>query len=123
MYSHIVAFGDSLSDNGSNTSYIPGVGAVFGNDRYGFGIASNGDVWVENLALTMGASLDDRAYCGATTADLPVGLKWQAIQYLADLSDASFASAVTPVSDNTLYTLWVGGEMILVQGFRLFKLL
>jgi len=56
-YSSIVAFGDSLSDNGH------------AEDGYGFGIFSNGDVWVEYLADSnnLNCTLYDYAYGGAKT--------------------------------------------------------
>jgi hypothetical protein len=50
-YSHLVSFGDSLSDNGNS-------------DGYGFGVYSNGPVWVDYLADDLDVDLLDMAYGG-----------------------------------------------------------
>jgi hypothetical protein len=62
----IIAFGDSLSDNGPE-------------DGYGFGVASNGPVWLDYLADSMrDVELEDRALCGAqTTGPGPIGMDQQ----------------------------------------------
>lgn len=99
-YSGILAFGDSLSDNGNAD---------------GFGIPtapySNGPVWVEYLDGPTGLNvpLFDMAYGGATTAyDNPAasldytGLNWQVDFYLAN-----FSSQVSP---STLVTVWAGAN-------------
>ncbi|RJP94854.1 MAG: hypothetical protein C4518_02505 [Desulfobacteraceae bacterium] len=93
--SKIVAFGDSLSDNGWE-------------DGYGFGVWTNGDVWLEYLADEMGVQLEDRALGGAKTSghnsgSTLYGLDWQVNMYViqtgvgADLSD-------------TLFVIWAGGN-------------
>jgi phospholipase/lecithinase/hemolysin len=100
-YSNIVAFGDSLSDNGNA-------------DGHGFGVWTNGQVWVEYLAADLGASLDDWAYGGAKTVgpNLPsppyppgisYGLDGQVAGYTAGLGGGS-----APV--DTLFTVWIGGN-------------
>ncbi len=63
-FANIVAFGDSLSDNG-NLFRLTG-GATPDSD-YFEGRFSNGPVWVEYLAAQLGADLDDFAYGGAST--------------------------------------------------------
>ena len=97
----IVAFGDSLSDNG----YA---------DGYGFGIWSNGSVWLDYLADEMGVELEDRALGGAKTSghnsgavdpngDPIYGLDWQIAEFIND----------TPVGtdlSNTLFVIWCGGN-------------
>ncbi|MFH2066536.1 MAG: SGNH/GDSL hydrolase family protein [Pseudomonadota bacterium] len=87
-YSNIVAFGDSLSDNGN------------------FGVWTNGQVWVEYLAADLGISLDDMALGGAKTvghiySPTTYGLDWQVAQYTAGLSGAPL---------DTLFTVWIGGN-------------
>ncbi len=106
-YSGILAFGDSLSDNGTGAG-----------DPYGFRRYSNGSVWVDYLASSshFNAPVFDLAYGGATTAwDNPAafnstknpiyqtttGLQWQVAQYTANYST---------IAANTLVTLWAGGN-------------
>ena len=74
----ILTFGDSFSDNG------------FSNGC-GYNRLSNGRVWVEYLAELLGSSLEDRAWCGATSgmgnASGPEdwsGLSWQVDTYQSD---------------------------------------
>lgn len=87
-YSKIVAFGDSLSDNGLA-------------DHYGIGVASNGDVWVDYLAEDLGIGLLDFAELGARTYDITGrhGLMSQISQYAVDA--------------NALHTIWIGGNDLL----------
>ena len=108
-FDHIVAFGDSLSDNG------PG-------DGFGYGVSSNGDVWVDQLADSLGVGLLDMAFGGARTYGAPnylvppsdasfgvlgydYGFGWQIEKYL-DMSTGSADS-------NALYTIWIGGNDLL----------
>jgi len=87
----ILTFGDSFSDNG------------FSNGC-GYNRLSNGKVWVEYLAEFFGASLEDRAWCGATSgkgnASGPgdwSGLGWQVDTYEPEHS-----------ADNILCTVLIG---------------
>jgi phospholipase/lecithinase/hemolysin len=103
-YSQVVAFGDSLSDNG----YA---------DGYGFDVASNGPVWVDYLAQDLGVGLLDMAFCGARTYGAndyytdPInppfgyeyGFTWQVDHYLTNYT----------VDPNALYTVWIGGNDLL----------
>jgi len=107
-YSHVLAFGDSLSDNGIYQGYGGEPGNTNSSDVYGFRRFSNGPVWVEYLAGSMGATLLDMAYGGATTSwDNPAahlsttGLFWQVSTY-----SAVFGS----IPDDTLVTVWAGGN-------------
>jgi len=111
-FSSILAFGDSLSDNGQYYT-VPTYGAAGNNnpyDQFGFRRFSNGPVWVEYLAqdLGLGDSLLDMAYGGATTGlDNPAaglsitGLQWQVGAYNSTFGD---------VADNTLITITAGGN-------------
>jgi phospholipase/lecithinase/hemolysin len=97
--SGIVAFGDSLSDNGPD-------------DGYGLRVSSNGRVWVVYLAERMGAALLDMAYTSAQTNYHPVtdstrwGFRWQIEEYLRINGTASA---------DTLYTIWIGGNDLLMR--------
>jgi len=97
-YSSILAFGDSLSDNGNA-------------DGFGITRFSNGPVWVEYLAgpTHLNVPLFDMAFGGATTGyDNPAaglaytGLNWQVGYYLNTLHG--------PISSNTLVTVWAGAN-------------
>ncbi|MBN1380921.1 MAG: PEP-CTERM sorting domain-containing protein [Deltaproteobacteria bacterium] len=112
-YSSILAFGDSLSDNGIYELYTGGTaGNTNPDDVYGFMRFSNGPVWVEYMAQNMGipyTSLLDMAYGGATTgwdnpaAGLPItGLQWQVFEY-----NDQFGGYISP---DTLVTVWAGGN-------------
>jgi phospholipase/lecithinase/hemolysin len=70
-YSGIVAFGDSLSDNGN---FAASVGGLFPGPLFGYypGRFSNGPVAVEYLAQSLGLDLTDYAFGGARTG-APVG--------------------------------------------------
>lgn len=64
-YTDVLAFGDSLSDNGKA-------------DGYGNGVYSNGQVWVQYLAQDLNISLMDMAYGGAVSGkNVPYG--WRTV--------------------------------------------
>jgi len=98
-YSQVVAFGDSLSDNGPA-------------DGYGLDVASNGPVWVDYLATNLGVGLLDMAYCGARTDYHPntgsetFGFRWQIDQYIN-------TEAGGTADSEALYSLWIGGNDLL----------
>ncbi len=92
----VFAYGDSLTDNGPDP---------YGIDRY-----TDGDIWVETLAATLGSNLIDVAFGGAATgmdipaAGIPIyGLQWQVLNatpdYLPHLD-----------LDDTLFTVWAGAN-------------
>lgn len=112
-YSQIVAFGDSLSDNGNvfaTTKGALGVGipsAPYWNGRF-----SNGPVAVEVMAQTLGLSLVDHAYGGALTgttnrAGVP-GLP--GIQSEVDQFTSGLTSAGKTADASALYFLWGGAN-------------
>ncbi len=85
-YKSVIAFGDSLTDNGNIRRF------------------TDGAIWVETLASSFEASLYDFAHSGATTGyDNPAaglnysGLQWQLENYSASADDA-------------LFTLWIGAN-------------
>ena len=100
-FSNIVAFGDSLSDNGNMFSLTAGY--TPDSQHYYEGRYSNGRVWVEYLAdlLQLSGALDDRAYGGATSGGtLPPGLKIQVQTFVVSHT----------LSQNSLVTVWIGGN-------------
>lgn len=88
--SGIVAFGDSLSDNGYVT------------DGHGYGTWTNGDVWVQYLANSLNCGLTDYAYGGATTAGTYPNVNWQINDYLSDHNNQ--------IAAGSLVTIWAGGN-------------
>lgn len=118
-YSSILAFGDSLSDNGIYQGYPGGTpGNINPSDIYGFHRFSNGPVWVEYLASPsyFNAPLLDLAYGGATTSGdnpaayqatgNPVYLSATGLQWQVNTYKTNFGS----ISPDTLVTLWAGGN-------------
>ena len=108
--SSIYAFGDSLSDAGNIKAALGYPSAPYVNGHF-----TNGQVWVQDLAASLGlaplsASLaggNDFAVGGAQSGTSPVhaasvgDLPWQLAAF----------HAVNPVADpNALYTLWIGGD-------------
>jgi len=108
-YSQVIAFGDSLSDNGNFFALTGQPGAPYYNGR-----VSNGPVWVETLAGGhLGVSLDDRAVAGATTGTVNTsgiggGMTDQFGQYLVDVGGVA--------DPNALYTVWGGANDFLSLG-------
>ncbi|MCG8548787.1 MAG: SGNH/GDSL hydrolase family protein [Desulfobacterales bacterium] len=87
-FDNLVVFGDSLSDTGQ------------------IGRFSDGDIWVETLARSLGLTLYNNAYAGATTGyDNPgvgltnTGLLWQVDEYVSSLP-----------SEYSLVTVWAGAN-------------
>ena len=110
-YSQIVAFGDSLSDNGNLHALMEQFNVDTPAAPYFEGRFSNGPVAVEVMARQLGLSLDDRAYGGATTGTgnktaTPIldatGMTSQVNQYLGEKSNSLDAQA--------LYFVWGGGN-------------
>jgi phospholipase/lecithinase/hemolysin len=97
-YGNIVAYGDSLTDNGTSAT-----------DFYGIAHYTNDKVWVEYLADSMGSTLYDVAFGGATTGiDNPaagssiLGLQWQLAATLPSFSGLNM--------NDTLFTVWAGAN-------------
>lgn len=110
-YSQIVAFGDSLSDNGNLHTLMAQFNVNTPASPYFDGRFSNGPVAVEVMAQQLGLALDDRAYGGATTGTgnktaTPIldatGMTSQVGKYLSEKSNAVDAEA--------LYFVWGGGN-------------
>ncbi len=97
-FSNIVAYGDSLTDNGTSTT-----------DFFGIKYFTNDKVWVEYLANSMGSTLYDVAFGGATTGmdnpaagSLGLGLQWQLDNTLPSFSSLNM--------NDTLFTVWAGAN-------------
>ena len=121
-YSHIVAFGDSLSDHGGLSSYnsiivanqgpaAPGSWTNAGATPYG------GNIWLDYLKDQWGATLENNAIGGAMT----LGHEHAGIQYMIDnslLPDLGLTGQITtylassPNYDvnKTIFAIWVGGN-------------
>lgn len=137
-YSSLVVFGDSLSDSGNNAALLaryyaslnlPVPGVVITDDSTrtqipsSFGTYSNGPVWTQYLAQSMGVSLapsmlggTNYAYGGAQTgtdgADLP-GVSGFPPSMRTQLN--SYMGTVNHLADpNALYVLAGGGNNIRV---------
>lgn len=109
-YTDVYVFGDSLSDNGNLYDLTGGMvppSAYYWNGRF-----SNGPVAVEVLASSLGATLHDYAYGGATTglfngngspaaATGLTGVLSQVSKFTTSLGGASADSA-------GLYVVWAG---------------
>jgi phospholipase/lecithinase/hemolysin len=99
-FSYIVAFGDSLTDNGNLYTLDPSACPA---ETYYQGRFSNGPVWVDYLAAAddLNATLINNAYGGAeTSGDSPPGL----IEQVAAFIDAG------TLPSNALFTIWIGGN-------------
>jgi len=121
-FSQVVAFGDSLSDNGNLLALT---GALFGPanalpqaSAYWQGRFSNGPAAVERLAQGLGVGLVNYAYGGATTGQtngplpgLPVatGVQAQVTSFAAQLAGA-------PAGASALYVVWAGANDIQYLG-------
>ena len=90
-FKHVVAFGDSFTDNG----YING---------HGFNRDTNGYVWVEYLAeLIKCETLDNRAWGGARTDNGHfMGFDWSGFNWQIDHYE------MKTDADKTLFTVWIG---------------
>lgn len=102
----IVAFGDSLSDNGNLYALDP---ESVPASLYYQGRFSNGPVWVEYLAKgdLLNSTLMDRAFAGAQTGgDSPPGLITQVNMFVA----------TETLPANALFVIWIGANDFLGGG-------
>jgi phospholipase/lecithinase/hemolysin len=112
-FSRIVVFGDSLSDAGNLFRLSGG----FPPPPYFEGRASNGRLWVEQLADALGMSIapgDNYAVFGATTGDFNLndGLNGRVCPGLLDeIAIASFtATRSAAEAEGALFTVWAGAN-------------
>lgn len=119
-YTAVIAYGDSLSDNGNLYKAIAYPPPPYWNGRF-----SNGPVTVEYLANSLHAPLLDFAYGGATTG---VG------NYVDHGTQTSFGglglpgmqpelaaslSTITPIASTSLFVVWGGPNDFLTNGFTM----
>jgi phospholipase/lecithinase/hemolysin len=116
-FSHVVSYGDSLSDTGN----LFGVAGQPGPPAYASGRASNGPLAVELLSSNFGVPLVNNAWAGATTGvgnhldrnDMlglrgtptnfgPLGLPGMRTSFEAS------AASVSPLAPSALFIVWGG---------------
>jgi len=106
-FTDVVAFGDSLSDNGNVFALTRGF--IPDSTLYYEGRFSNGPVWVEYLkeALGVGGHLHDYAYGGARTSGvIPPGL----------IEQIEFFVETVEIPDRALFTIWIGVNDLWQEG-------
>lgn len=108
-FQYVVAYGDSLSDNG-NVFRATG----FPPPPYYNGRLSNGPVAVEDTAALLNAQLLDFAWGGATTGignsgdnGTPTGVGQLGLPGMQPLLQSSLAQ-VTPLASSSLFVVWGG---------------
>jgi phospholipase/lecithinase/hemolysin len=112
--SQIVAFGDSLVDNGN---IVDRLGVTFPSAPYYQGRFSNGPVAVEYMATQLGLNLDDRAFGGAYSGN-GNRLADNNPARLSAIADTGTAQQITAyiqekggvVDSQALYYIWAGGN-------------
>lgn len=115
-YSQLYVFGDSLSDTGNLFAATGGTNPIppYFNGRF-----SNGPVWVETLAASLGLPVNpsllggtNYAFAGAVTGPSFVA---QPVPTLVQQA-ASFIGAPGPADPNALYVIWGGGNDVRAGG-------
>lgn len=112
--SAIYSFGDSLTDTGND---FAATGGLIAGSPYFAGRFSNGPIWIDDLALSLGLSSQPSllggtnfAYGGAETGATPVHAATQ-IDILGPQGQLAQFTATHPVADaNALYTIWIGSN-------------
>jgi phospholipase/lecithinase/hemolysin len=117
-FNRIIAFGDSLTDNGN---LFAATGGTLPAAPYFQGRLSNSTVWVERVATTFGVPLTDFAVTGARTdttnlsnsvSGVPPntfpGIQTQVSNYLTSVSNVA--------NPNALYVIWGGANDYLNGG-------
>jgi len=112
-FTQVIAFGDSLTDNGNLFADTGGAVPVppYWNGRF-----SNGPVWVEGLAASLGVTLDDYARGGATTGGgtvttPPISNEAGPFMGLQDEIAAYLGGAGSGGADpSALYVVWAGAN-------------
>ncbi len=112
----LYVFGDSLSDTGN--TYKATQGIIPPSPPYFQGRFSNGPVWVEDLASSLGVKQTNFAFGGATTGTENVGFFGQFVNVLPGLDQQvkTFTAANPTADPNGLYVLWAGANDYLGGG-------
>ncbi len=110
----IVAFGDSLTDNGNLSALsggtFPSTTATGGQSAYLAGRLSNGTTWAENLATSLGVPLINRAFAGAFTDTRNTAAGFLPAAQGMQTSVNSYVASITTASSDTLFVLWGGAN-------------
>jgi len=113
-YSNIIAFGDSLTDNGVYGSSNGITNNANLLDLFGIQYFTNGPTWVEYLADSshLNVPLFDMAYGGATTDyDNPVAAQTSPALAMTGLqSQVDTYIGFSPVPGDALVTIWAGAN-------------
>lgn len=121
QFSRVIAFGDSLTDNGNVLAISTGLGNPIPKPPYFNGRMSNGPVWVETFASILGVPLTDIAVTGSRTDTSNVG------NTIPGVPPGTFPGMQTQVNGflaanggvvdpNALYVLWGGANDYLNGG-------
>ncbi len=115
-FSKIIVLGDSLSDTGNFYELSGG----FPPEPFSPGRFSNGQVWVEYLALSLGMSIaeaDNYAVGGATTGSFNVlnGVAGLTYPGLSEQLEALLNDHPGGLDPDALYTLWIGANDFFVM--------
>lgn len=119
LYSTLVVFGDSLSDNGNLWELTGRTDpAPVGDPRYWQGRNSNGPVAVEWMAHALGATLENYAIAGAKTGpngssdNIGTGLDPFGLGITAQVTNYTTKYAIShpsvPLPSSNLYVVWGG---------------
>ncbi|KAL7752935.1 hypothetical protein RI367_001385 [Sorochytrium milnesiophthora] len=114
----VIIFGDSLTDVGNGT--YPASNFTYPPAPYYKGRYSNGQVWIEYLTQTLGASLTSYATGGATSVNAPDDQPPMPIPSVNDQISKFIADFPTlPPACSSLYMVWIGGNDIFDKGVNL----
>jgi phospholipase/lecithinase/hemolysin len=118
-FNRVIAFGDSLSDNGN--LFAASGGTVPVSPPYFQGRLSNGPVWVERLATAFGVPLNDFAVAGARTdatnlSNTFPGVPPNTFPGMQTQVNGFLAVNGGVADPNALYTVWGGANDYLNGG-------
>lgn len=113
QYSSVIAFGDSLSDNGNYYRLVDKLTPLTPQDGspplpYFYGRYSNGPVAVELLAANLGLPLHDFAVGGATSGLTNEDPRFPQSGVLGQVQD--FVATNEKLDDDALYVVWGGAN-------------
>jgi len=113
QYSSVIAFGDSLSDNGNYYRLVDKLTPLAPQDGspplpYFYGRYSNGPVAVELLAANLGLTLHDFAVGGATSGLTNEDPRFPRSGVLGQVED--YVAANERLDDDALYVVWGGAN-------------
>lgn len=113
----IVAFGDSLTDNGNLSALSGGTfpdttanSSLGERPAYLAGRLSNGTTWAENLAASLGVPLTNRAFAAALTDTRNTAQGFLPAAQGMQTSVNAYVGSITVADPNTLFVLWGGAN-------------